>query len=109
MAPIARFPLGWCTSRSGWTPVAGARTLNLGSPNEYFAVHRLIEKEHWRPAYLPASDWPRQVASDAIVDPSAQVRGCSSIGAGCRVGAGAIIEDSILWTGAQIASRAHLK
>ena len=42
------------------------------------------------------------------VDPSAQVRGYSSIGAGCRVGAGAIVEDSILWPGAQIASHSRL-
>jgi PTS system mannose-specific IIA component len=47
-------------------------------------------------------------AAIKAVDPSAQVRGCSSIGAGCRVGACAIVEDSILWPGAQIASRSRL-
>ena len=84
------------------------RWFNLGSPAEYLAVHRMIVAERWRPAYLQPPDWPVGIAPDALIDPTAQVRGCSSIGAGCRVGAGAIIEDSILWTGAQIASHSRL-
>ena len=84
------------------------RWFNLGSKAEYLAVHRIIEEEHWRPAYLREAAWPQRIASDAMLDPTAQVRGCSSIGAGCRVGAGAIIEDSILWAAAQIASHSRL-
>ena len=85
------------------------RWFNLGSKMEYLAVHQTIENEHWRPAYLSETDWPRRIAPDAMIDSTAQIRGCSSVGAGCRIGAGAIIEDSILWAGAQIASRAQLK
>jgi NDP-sugar pyrophosphorylase family protein len=85
------------------------RWFNLGSKVEYLAVHQTIENEHWHPAYLSETDWPRRIAPDAMIDSTAQVRGSSSIGAGCRVGAEAIIENSILWTGAQIASRARLK
>jgi len=85
------------------------RWFNLGSKAEYLAVHQTIEQEHWHPAYLREKDWPRRIASDAIIDSTAQVRGCSSIGTGCRVGADSIIEDSVLWAGAQIASRARLK
>ncbi|MEP6975218.1 MAG: sugar phosphate nucleotidyltransferase [Spartobacteria bacterium] len=81
---------------------------NLGSPAEYLAVHRTIVHENWRPASVSDPDWPRCVASDAIIEPSAQVRGCSSVAAGCKIGAGAIVEDSILWSGAQIASNAKL-
>jgi NDP-sugar pyrophosphorylase family protein len=50
-----------------------------------------------------------RVAPDATIDPSAEVRGCSSIGVGCHIGAGALIDDSILWPGAQIASQSQLK
>ena len=85
------------------------RWFNLGSKAEYLAVHQTIEKKHWRPIYLREPDWPRRIAPDAIIDSTAQIRGCSSVGAGCRVGADSIIEDSILWSGAQIASRARLK
>jgi NDP-sugar pyrophosphorylase family protein len=44
----------------------------------------------------------------AVVDPGAQLRGCSVVGKDCRVGAGAILEDTILWPGAQIASQSEL-
>ena len=85
------------------------RWYNLGSKAEYLTVHRMIAEENWRPDYVQPSAWPIRIAPDATIDPSAEVRGCSSIGAGCRIGAGAIIEDSILWPGAQIASHSRLK
>lgn len=85
------------------------RWFNLGSRAEYLAVHRTIVEEAWRPEYIEAADWPVRIASDATVDPSAEVRGCSAIGAGCEVRAGALLEDTILWPGARIASHARLK
>jgi len=84
------------------------RWFNLGSRAEYLTVHRTIA-EGWRPAYVRAPEWPLRVAPDATIDPSAEVRGCSVIGPGCRIGAGALIDDSILWPGAQIASHSQLK
>jgi NDP-sugar pyrophosphorylase family protein len=84
------------------------RWFNLGSKAEYLAVHRIVVEEGWRPDYVQPSAWPIRIAPDATVDSSAEVRGCSSIGAGCRLGAGAIVEDSILWPGAQIAPSARL-
>jgi mannose-1-phosphate guanylyltransferase len=82
---------------------------NIGSRREYLAVHWTIKEENWKPAYLPMSDWPIQIASDARIDSTARLSGFYSIGAGCRIGAGATIEDTILWPGAQIASRSHLR
>ena len=82
---------------------------NISSKADYLAVHRTIVEDDWRPSYVPEADWPRRIAPDAVIDSTAEVRGYSTVGAGCRVGAGAIIEDSILWPGAQIASRARLK
>jgi NDP-sugar pyrophosphorylase family protein len=80
---------------------------NLGSRSEYFEVHRVIA-DGWRAAYVKTSDWFAQIHPSAVVDPSAQIRGCSVIGKDCRVGAGAVLEDTILWPGAQIASNAEL-
>jgi len=82
---------------------------NLGSPAQYLEAHRAIAEQNWRPAYVQPSEWPVRIAPDAVVEADAEIRGCSSVGAGCRVGAGAIVEDSILWPGAQIASRSRLK
>jgi mannose-1-phosphate guanylyltransferase len=81
---------------------------NIGSRSDYLEVHRIISDEHWKPYYLRAARWPEQVAASAIVDPTAQMRGGSVVGADCQVGADVILEDTILWPGAQIASRSHL-
>jgi mannose-1-phosphate guanylyltransferase len=85
------------------------RWWNLGSRAEYLEVHRTLNEESWRPDYVQPSAWPIRIAPDATIDPSAQVRGCTSIGTGCGISAGAIVEDSILWPGAQIASHSRLK
>ena len=82
---------------------------NIGSRAEYLEVHRIIKEERWKPAYVSAAEWPVQIAADAVVDPSARLSGFCSVGAGCRVGADAILENTILWPGAQIASRSHLR
>ncbi len=82
---------------------------NLGSPAQYLAVHRAIIERNWRPDYLQPNDWPRLRAPDATIDLAASVDRFSVIGAGCSVGPGATIAESILWPAAQIASRATLK
>jgi mannose-1-phosphate guanylyltransferase len=73
----------------------------------YLQVHR-----HLSPAFpnypVGEKDWRRSIHPTAIVDPTAQVRGCSVIGKECRVEAGAILEHTIVWPGAQITSRTEL-
>jgi mannose-1-phosphate guanylyltransferase len=82
---------------------------NIGSRAEYLEAHRIIEEERWRPEYIGAIEWPVQVAADAVVDSSARLSGFYSVGAGCRIGAAATLENTILWPGAQIASRSRLR
>lgn len=82
---------------------------NISSRVEYLAVHRTILKERWKPDYLAIAEWPMQVAADAVIDSSARLSGCCSVGARCTVGARATLEDTILWPGAQIAPRSHLR
>lgn len=82
---------------------------NIGSRKEYLAAHRVILEDDWKPDYVESPAWPVRVSEDAQIDPTARLSGAYSIGAGSVVGAGAILEDTILWPGAQIASRAHLR
>ncbi len=82
---------------------------NIGSRAGYLEVHRVIHEQDWRPDYLKISDWPLRVARDATVDSTASLSGFYSIGPGCRVGPEAIIENTILWPGAQVASGSHLR
>jgi len=81
---------------------------NIGSRTEYLDVHRMILREHWVPHCVKMREWPECIAKSAIVDRSAELRGCSVVGEHCQVGAGAILEDTILWPGAQIASKSQL-
>jgi mannose-1-phosphate guanylyltransferase len=82
---------------------------NVGSRGEYLDVHQIILREHWKPLYIKTcDDWPERVAKSAIVDPTARVGGCSVVGDNCHVGPGASLEDTILWPGAQIASKSQL-
>ena len=82
---------------------------NIGSRKEYLAVHRIIQEERWKPDYVTAPEWPVAVAPDAQVDSTARLSGFYSIGAGCQIGAEATLENTILWPGAQIAFRSHLR
>ena len=94
--------------RIGGVVLEEGKWFNLGSRAEYFEIHRLIANEGWRPAHVKEANWWKAVHPSAIVDPSAQLRGCSVVGKNCRVGAGVILDDTILWSGAQIASKSEL-
>lgn len=81
---------------------------NLGTPAQYLEAHCAIIERQWRPSYLP-NEWPVRIAPDAVIDPSARMNDSSAVSAGCQVGAEAVVEDSVLWPGALIASCAELK
>lgn len=95
--------------RIGGVVLDDGKWFNIGSRAEYLEVHRIIKEEGWKPDYLRTADWPSPIAHDAIIDPSSRLAGFYSVGARCDVGAGAILENTILWPGAQIASRCHLR
>ncbi|MEY2559733.1 MAG: mannose-phosphate guanylyltransferase [Verrucomicrobiota bacterium] len=94
--------------RIGGVVLNEGKWFNIGSRTEYLATHRAIQEEDWKPDYLEAEQWPIAVAADALVDSTARLIGACSIGPRCFVGAGAVLENTILWPGAQIASRSHL-
>ena len=94
--------------RIGGLVINDGNWFNIGSRTQYLEVHRIILEQSWKPAYVKTPDWPVRVAKNAIIDASAQLRGWTVVGGDCRVGAEAILEDTILWPGAQIASKSHL-
>ena len=95
--------------RIGGIALDDGNWFNIGSRKEYLDVHRMISNKHWRPAYVKTREWPQRIASSAIVDSSAQLRGCTVVGQNCRVGAEAILEDTILLPDAEIASQSRLE
>ena len=94
--------------RIGGVVLSGRKWFNIGSRAGYLEVHRTIANG-WRPQHVQAPEWPIHVAADASVAPTARLLGSTSIGARCEVGTDTILEDTILWPGAQIASRSHLR
>jgi mannose-1-phosphate guanylyltransferase len=94
--------------RIGGIALDDRKWFNIGSRTQYLDVHRMILQEDWKPYYVQTGAWPERIAKSAIIDAGAQLRGCSVIGEHCRVGAEAILEDTILWPGAEIASQSQL-
>ncbi len=82
---------------------------NIGSRREYLGVHRTISEQRWRPTWLDDSEWPTSVARTAVVAPSARVDESSAVAAGCHVGENAVLQNTVAWPGAQIASRSTLQ
>jgi NDP-sugar pyrophosphorylase family protein len=95
--------------RIGGVILDQGRWFNIGNRAEYLAVHRTITEEGWRPNYLVDEEWPRAIAQTAVIEPTARVDRASVVGDGCRVGPGAVLRNTIAWTGAQIASRSDLQ
>lgn len=93
----------------GGVVVSDGKWFNIGSRTQYIEVHRLIANRSWQPRYSPDACWRAAIAGSATIDDTAQMRGCSAVAENCRVEAGAILDDTIVWAGAQIASRAVLK
>jgi NDP-sugar pyrophosphorylase family protein len=106
--PILREWIGQ-GGRIGGVVLDEKRWFNVGKRTDYLEVHRVIAQENWRPAYVNETEWPMRIAPTASVSPSAQLIGFYSIGNECCVGEHAILEDTIVWPGAQIASRSHLR
>ena len=93
----------------GGLVINDGKWFNIGSRTEYLDVHRTILQEDWKPNYVKNRDWPERISKSAIVDASAELRGCSVVGERCRLGAEAVLEDTILWPDAEIASQTQLE
>ena len=96
-------------AKIGGVVMDDGKWFNIGSRAEYLEVHRTILRENWKPDFVKLREWPERTANSAIVDSSAQLRGCTVVGRNCRVGADAILEDTILWPDAEIASQSRLE
>jgi NDP-sugar pyrophosphorylase family protein len=96
-------------ARIGGVLMNDGKWSNISSRAEYLDVHRTILQEDWKPRFVKGQEWPERVSSGAVVDPTAQLHGCTVIGQNCRVGAEAILRDTILWPDAEIASQSRLE
>ena len=86
---------------------------DLGTREEYMRAHRELHAEGRGGAFprygAPEAGWREWVHPSAQIAPGAELRGACVAGVGARVGEDAVLEDTILWPHAEIASRARLK
>jgi len=97
------------SGRIGGVILNDGKWFNVGSIRQYLDLHRTLAAEKWKPHYIRTPEWPLAVAKNAQVHPNAHVLGCSVVGENCRVDSEAKLVDTILWPGAQIASRSVLE
>jgi mannose-1-phosphate guanylyltransferase len=81
---------------------------DVGNREAYLQLHRDLRQLNF-PAYSMEDAWKKPIHETAIVDPSAELHGCSVVGKNCEVSIEVTLEDTILWPGAQIASHTWLQ
>jgi NDP-sugar pyrophosphorylase family protein len=84
---------------------------DLGSVAEYLRVHRDLRAGPGKsfPAYgAPDPEWRNWIDPTARIAMSARLVGAVVAGAGARIGEGALVENSILWPEAEIASHSEV-
>ncbi len=82
--------------------------IDIGTPEAYLKAHQLLADAAKRPSYLVDPGWPTAVHPCAEISPTAQLEGRVIAGEGIRVGAGAIIKNSVLWPGSIIEAGSSL-
>ena len=69
---------------------------DIGTPEAYIDIHRLLSKAHHHFSYLPP-DWLQHSSPSASISPEAKLLGCSAVGAGSVVPADTTLDDCIVW------------
>ena len=82
---------------------------DLGTVPEYLRVHRELPARPHFPRYgAPDPAWRDWIDPTARIAPGAQLHGAVVAGAESRIGEGAVVTDSILWPGGEIASHSEV-
>ena len=85
----------------GGVVVDSGSWFDIGNPQAYLDVHRSIAAGGVAFDYLEPNGLSR-VSPDAEVAGSAKLGGCSCIGSGAQIEAGAALHDSVVWAGAKV-------
>lgn len=81
---------------------------DLGNRTTYLEAHRMLKQQSETfPAYATGVP-PAAIHSDARIAADARLTGVNVIGPGAEIGAGAVLEDCIIWPQAHVAPGANL-
>jgi mannose-1-phosphate guanylyltransferase len=113
--PVSVIPIFLDMIRAGAAPggVLGGEGEwhDLGTVAEYLRVHRELAADPMArfPRYgAPNPAWRNWIDPTARIASSARLTGAVAAGAGSRIGEGALVEDTILWAGGEIASHSEV-
>jgi mannose-1-phosphate guanylyltransferase len=78
---------------------------DIGTPADYLALHRdlLTGKIHPWPDFLSRPAGPVWLGEGVEVEPGAKFEEWAMVGAGARIGSGALVRRAVIWPGARIA------
>lgn len=82
---------------------------DLGDKASYLAAHHTLHELGERFPDYTKSETRIAISNEARIDPRALLQGLNVISAGAQVGAGAVLEDCILWPDARVAPSAKLE
>ncbi|MFL6569770.1 MAG: sugar phosphate nucleotidyltransferase [Chthoniobacterales bacterium] len=82
---------------------------DVGTREAYLQLHRDLPELGFPRYRIRDRRWCATVHPTARIGAGVELRGASVVGAGAHVGEGAILEDTIVWPRAQIASRSWLR
>lgn len=82
---------------------------DVGTPVAYLELHRELRRLDFPRSRPGEPNWRAPIHDAANVEADAQLTGCSVVGENAHVGAEAELHDTIVWSGAQIASRSRLR
>jgi mannose-1-phosphate guanylyltransferase/mannose-1-phosphate guanylyltransferase/phosphomannomutase len=81
---------------------------DVGTRAAYMQLHRDLPQLEFPRYGAPDQAWRDAIHASAVVGAGTALHGCSVVGAGAQVHADSILNDTIVWAGAQIASRSQL-
>lgn len=81
---------------------------DIGTPEAYLDIHRLLFQGCHTFTYLPG-DWLQPISPSATIAAEAQLHGCTAVGPGASIPAGARLFDTIVWGDTDVSAGADLR
>lgn len=81
---------------------------DVGTVEQYLAVHRFFACTGYQPAFLTGGSLPEPVDASACVAADAVLAGATFLGAGAEVGPAAVLSDCVVWSGGVVEPGARL-
>lgn len=81
---------------------------DIGTVSEYLKIHADLASGAVTPPLHAPENWPRWKMPGVATGAGADLRGWNWLGTDCRIGAKAVLENSVLWAGASVEADAKI-